>query len=55
MLSWALTFLLIAIIAAVMGFGGLAGTLTWLAQAGVGIFLILFVLSVLRGRRGPAR
>ena len=26
MLSWAITFLIIAIIAAVLGFGGIAGT-----------------------------
>lgn len=28
MLSWAITFLIIAIIAAVLGFGGIAGTST---------------------------
>ncbi len=32
MLSWALTFLVIALIAAVLGFGGIAGSAAWIAQ-----------------------
>ena len=32
MLSWAITFLIIAIIAAVLGFGGIAGTATGIAK-----------------------
>ena len=32
MLSWAITFLIIAIIAAVLGFGGIAGTATGSAK-----------------------
>src|SRR4051794_31714433 len=32
MLNWALTFLIIALIAAVFGFGGIAGTAAWIAQ-----------------------
>lgn len=50
MLSWAVTFLIIAIIAAVFGFGGIAGTATWIAQILVFVFLVLFVVSLLAGR-----
>jgi uncharacterized membrane protein YtjA (UPF0391 family) len=51
MLSWALTFLIIALIAAVLGFGGIAGSAAWIAQVLFGIFVILFLVSFLfRGR-----
>ncbi len=51
MISWALTFLVVALIAAVLGFGGIAGTASWIAQVLFGLFLILFVLSLIfRGR-----
>jgi len=51
MLSWALTFLIIALIAAVLGFGGIAGSAAWIAQVLFGLFIILFLLSFLfRGR-----
>jgi uncharacterized membrane protein YtjA (UPF0391 family) len=51
MLSWALTFLIIALIAAVLGFGGLAGSAAWIAQVLFGLFIILFLVSFLfRGR-----
>ena len=47
MLSWALTFLVIAIIAAVFGFGGIAATATGIAQILFYIFLVLFLVSAL--------
>lgn len=51
MLSWALTFLVISLIAAVLGFGGIAGQAAWIAQILFGLFLILFIISlVFRGR-----
>jgi uncharacterized membrane protein YtjA (UPF0391 family) len=50
MLSWAITFLIIAIIAAVFGFGGIAGTAAGIAKILFFIFLILFVVSLLFGR-----
>ena len=53
MLSWALTFLIIALIAAVLGFGGLAGTASWAAQVCFVVFLILFVISAVTGRSTP--
>ena len=53
MLSWAITFLIIALIAAVLGFGGIAGTAAGIAKILFGVFLILFIVSLLfRGRPG---
>lgn len=53
MLSWAITFLVIAIIAAVLGFGGIAGTAVGIAKILFFVFLILFVVALLMGRRPP--
>ena len=36
MLSWALGFFIVAIVAAVFGFTGLAGTAAWIAAVGAG-------------------
>ena len=54
MLGWALTFLVIAIIAAILGFGGIAGTAAGIAQVLFYIFLAIFIVSLLFGlvRRG---
>jgi uncharacterized membrane protein YtjA (UPF0391 family) len=53
--GWALTFLVVALIAAVIGFGGIAGVAVGIAQIIFAIALVLFVLSLLfgivRGRR----
>jgi uncharacterized membrane protein YtjA (UPF0391 family) len=54
MLRWAVAFLLIAIVAAVFGFGGIAGDAAWIAKILLVVFLILFVLSFVMGRRGSA-
>lgn len=51
MLSWALIFLVIALIAGLMGFGVIAGTAAGIAKILFFIFLVLFVLSLLMGRR----
>lgn len=53
MLSWAITFLLIALIAAVLGFGGIAGTAVGFAKILFAVFLILFVVALVTGRRSP--
>ena len=53
MLSWALTFLIIALIAAVLGFGGIAGTAVGIAKILFFVFLILFIVSLILGRRTP--
>ena len=50
MLSWALTFLIIALIAGVLGFTIVAGTAAWIAKVLFVVFLVLFVASLLRGR-----
>ncbi len=52
MLSWAITFLVIALIAAVLGFGGIAGTATGIAKILFVVFLIAFFISLIKGRRG---
>ena len=51
MLGWAVTFLIIALVAAVFGFGGIASGATSIAQILFFVFLVLFVVSLLMGRR----
>jgi uncharacterized membrane protein YtjA (UPF0391 family) len=53
MLGLAITFLIVAIVAAVFGFGVIAGTAAWIAKILFIIFLIAFVVSLLTGRRTP--
>jgi uncharacterized membrane protein YtjA (UPF0391 family) len=55
MLNWALTFLIIALIAAVFGFGGVAIEAAWIAKVLFVVFLVLFLVSLLTGavRRPP--
>lgn len=53
MLGWALTFLVIALIAAALGFGALAGTAAWIAKVLFFVFLVLFIIGLVMGRRGP--
>jgi uncharacterized membrane protein YtjA (UPF0391 family) len=54
MLGWALTFLVIALIAAVLGFGGIAGFAVEIAKIIFFVAIILFVVSavfaLIRGR-----
>lgn len=54
MLNWALVFLVIALIAAAFGFGGIAVAATGIAKILFFIFLVLFLVSLLAGwgRRG---
>jgi uncharacterized membrane protein YtjA (UPF0391 family) len=54
MLGWAVTFFIVALIAAILGFGGIAGTASWIAQVLFVVFLILFLVSLISGRRSPA-
>jgi uncharacterized membrane protein YtjA (UPF0391 family) len=57
MLSWALMFLILALIAGFMGFFGLAGVAANIAQLLLVVFLVLLVVSLLsnaiRGRSPP--
>jgi uncharacterized membrane protein YtjA (UPF0391 family) len=54
MLRWALIFLVVALIAGALGFGGLAGASMGIAQILFFVFLVLFVVSLIahlvRGR-----
>jgi uncharacterized membrane protein YtjA (UPF0391 family) len=54
MLGWALTFLIIAFIAGVLGFGVVAGTAATIAKIMFFVFLVLFIIGLVMGRRGPA-
>ncbi len=47
MLSWIVTFFLLAVIAAVFGFGGLAGTFAGIAQFIAVLFVVLFIASLI--------
>lgn len=54
LLSWAIILMVIALVAAVFGFGGLAGTAThfattlfWIALV---LAVVLFAVNLLRGR-----
>lgn len=47
MLYWALVFFIVAIIAAVFGFGGIASASAGIAQVLFFIFLALFVITLI--------
>jgi uncharacterized membrane protein YtjA (UPF0391 family) len=49
MFRWALIFLVFALVAAILGFGGLAGTAAGIAQILFYVGLILFVVSLIFG------
>ncbi len=53
MIGWALLSLVVAIIAAIFGFTGIAGTAVWIAKVLFVVGLIAFVvlLAIGRGRR----
>jgi uncharacterized membrane protein YtjA (UPF0391 family) len=59
MLRWALIFLVCGLVAALLGFGGLAGAFIGIAKTLVYVFLVIFlvllVLGLLAGRKvmGP--
>ena len=54
MLGWAVTFLVVAIIAALLGFGGIAVASAGIAKMIFFVFLVLFavtlIASLVRGR-----
>jgi uncharacterized membrane protein YtjA (UPF0391 family) len=57
MLYWAAVFLVIALVAAALGFGGVAGTAIEAAKIVFYVAIVLFaisaVMALLRGRRPP--
>ena len=54
MLSAAVAFLILALIAGVLGFSVLAGTASSIAQILFVVFLVLFVIGLVAGRRVQA-
>ncbi len=55
MLGWTLTFLVLAMVAAILGFGALAGAAAGIAKILFYVFLILLVISFLaRAMRGQS-
>jgi uncharacterized membrane protein YtjA (UPF0391 family) len=56
MLSWVVTFLVVALIAGVLGFGGVAGVSIEIAKAIFFIAVVLFLISAVVGlARGRTR
>jgi uncharacterized membrane protein YtjA (UPF0391 family) len=53
MLGYAITFLIVALVAAALGFGGIAGVSVEIARILFVVFLVLFVVTLIFGRRGP--
>ena len=53
MISWAISFLIIALIAAVLGFSGIAGTAVNIAWILVLVGIVLAVIFGILGRRPP--
>lgn len=51
MIRWSVTFLIVAIIAAVLGFGGIAANAAYFAKILFFVAIILAVISFLRGKR----
>ena len=58
MLGWAVTFLIVALVAAVLGFGGIAGTAVEIAKLIFFVAIVLFAISaavgIVRGRSPKA-
>lgn len=48
-LGWSIAFFLLAIVAAVLGFGGLAGGMAFIAEILFFVFLIALVFSLVSG------
>jgi uncharacterized membrane protein YtjA (UPF0391 family) len=56
MLGWVVTFLIVALIAGILGFGGIAGASIEIAKAIFFIAVILFIISAVVGiTRGRTR
>ena len=50
MLHWSLIFLILALIAAVLGYGGLAGAAVGIAKVLVFVFLVVWLIGLLSRR-----
>jgi uncharacterized membrane protein YtjA (UPF0391 family) len=51
MVRWAIAFFVLALLAAFLGFGGMAGDLAWIGKLFLVVFAVLFVLALVTGRR----
>ena len=51
MFSWGIIFLVVAIVAAALGFGRLSGTAAWAAKIVFIVGLVLFIISIVMGYR----
>jgi uncharacterized membrane protein YtjA (UPF0391 family) len=51
MLHWSLMFLIIALIAGILGFGGIAGAAVGIAKILFFVFLVVWLVALLLGRR----
>ncbi|MHB9037730.1 MAG: DUF1328 domain-containing protein [Armatimonadota bacterium] len=52
MLRWAMFFAIVALVAAILGFGTLAGIAAMVFKWVFVAFVILFIISLFTGRRG---
>jgi uncharacterized membrane protein YtjA (UPF0391 family) len=53
MFGWAVTFLVVAIVAGIFGFAGIAGPATWIAKILFVVGIAVFLLILVAGRRPP--
>ena len=53
MFGWAISFLIIAIVAGIFGFSGIAGTAVGVAKILFAVGLLMFLILLLSGRRTP--
>jgi uncharacterized membrane protein YtjA (UPF0391 family) len=51
MLSWTITFLIVSLLAGLLGFWAVAGLAAEIAKICFVIFLVLFLVSLIAGRR----
>jgi len=51
MIRWAILFAILAIVAAALGFGGLSAEFASIAKILLFVFLVLFVVMLVLGRR----
>ncbi len=51
MLHYAIVFLIIALIAGALGFFAVAGTAAWIAKILFVVFLVLFLVSLMTGKK----
>ncbi|MBP0903678.1 DUF1328 family protein [Mariniflexile gromovii] len=51
MLRWTITFIILAIVAGILGFGGIAAGAASIAKALFFIFIFLFIISLITGRK----